>query len=116
MPSISTPAMVRSSVRSSILDGRSTNSRSQLTENFMSRVFLKRHSGGRDELVPPDLLCSRCSRWEGRACLVLKRSSFSCELPEKPQIVLTEQPDIWNIEQDHGQSIHAEAEGEAGPC
>src|SRR6476659_1640949 len=99
MPSISTPAMVSSSVSSSIFGGRSTNSRSQLTENFMGRVLPKPRSGGRDELVPPDLRCSRCLRREGRARLVLKRSSFSCELFQKTQVVLTEETDIGNIEQ-----------------
>ncbi len=39
----------------------------------------------------------------------------SCELPKEPQIVLGKQPDIGNVEQDHGETIHPQTEGESCP-
>src|SRR5438105_2260132 len=81
------PAIVSKSASCSILGGNSTNSRSQLTENFM-----------------PDLRCQCCGA-----------SVSSRELPQETQIVLREKTNIWNIEQNHGEPIHPQAEGETSP-
>src|SRR5215470_2618250 len=34
----------------------------------------------------------------------------SCELPQKSQIILREESNIGNVEQDHGEPIHAKSE------
>src|SRR5438034_11823112 len=39
----------------------------------------------------------------------------SCKLPQKPQIVLCKKPDVRDVEQNHGEPIHAQGEREAGP-
>ena len=39
----------------------------------------------------------------------------SCELPQKPQVVLCKEPDVGNVEQDHRETIHTEAERVAAP-
>src|SRR5215813_13056075 len=39
----------------------------------------------------------------------------SRELPQKPQIILREEPNIGNVEQNHRQPIHAESEGITAP-
>src|SRR6267378_5631125 len=40
---------------------------------------------------------------------------FSCELPQKTQIILRKQADIGNVEQNHRQPVHSETESEPGP-
>src|SRR5256714_4728187 len=40
---------------------------------------------------------------------------FSCELPQKAQIILRKQADVGNVEQDHRQPIHPETEGKTSP-
>src|SRR4029077_10801370 len=87
-PSISTPASVSNSVSASTLSGRLTNSRSQLTENF---IVEKRQ---RAALGPTGHLPFH----------------LSCEWPQKPQIVLREKPDAGDAKQDHGEPVHPEAE------
>src|SRR4029077_20272438 len=105
---ISMPARVSNSATSSGFFGRSTNSRSQLTENFILRRSHPERSRGtpwsrlnvmqRDVSTSPDMttICSR-------------------ELPQKPQVILREEPDIRNFKQNHSQPIHAEAECIATP-
>src|SRR5437870_3652747 len=52
----------------------------------------------RDSSTPPDMT---------KEC--------SCELPEEPQIVLHEEAEVRDVEQNHGQPVHAEAEGVTAP-
>src|SRR6266576_3061909 len=105
VPSISTPASVSNSASASTLGGRSTISRNQLTENF---IFVR-------------LSCRAKSR---HLSIVAVRDSStplgmtkngSCELFQKSQIVLRKKPDVWNIEQNHGEPVHAQAECITGP-
>src|SRR5438045_7523161 len=41
--------------------------------------------------------------------------SSSCELPQEPQIVLGKQAEVRNVEQDHREPVHAEAERVTAP-
>src|SRR3981081_3020385 len=98
--SISTPASVSKSASLSISVGRSTNSRSQLTENFI--VEDRR-------LACPGRQASSLSTKQAGSPLAesgwkpdfQRRMSQSCELLEKPQIVLGEETKIGNVEQNH---------------
>src|SRR5437660_9616468 len=106
--SISTPAKVSSSARSSIFAGSSTNSRSQLTENFiLSRVGWASR---------PPVLASRENNLEkfanartpspaGETPTLPERYRHSRELPQETQIVLREETKVGNSEKDHGEPI-----------
>src|SRR4029077_5460885 len=116
---VSMPARVSNSAISSGLFGRSTNSRSQLTENFI--FFLApnrehRHSAcvpsGHGVRGSPGSRLKLC--WAHRPEVYVPVDG-SCELFQKPQIVLRKKPDVGNLEQNHREAIHAEAERVAGP-
>src|SRR6266436_5940910 len=101
---VSIPARVSNSAMSSGLLGRSTNSRSQLTENFMAtsfcRLSLSKGEGrvrvsafGR--VQDPSPQSSPRKRGEAEKAHTSNRKKFSsCELTQKPQIVLREQAEI----------------------
>src|SRR3982751_3085754 len=88
---ISTPARVSNSPMSSGFFGRSTNSRSQLTENF---IFLRSHSE-RSRGIP-----RHCLNVMQRAVSTSLDMTKPCsrELFQKPQIILREKPDIRDLE------------------
>src|SRR3954466_11169228 len=88
---VSMPARISNSAMSSGFFGRSTNSRSQLTENF---IFLHSHSE-RSRGIPPVL--PECN---ATGCLDLLDMTTICsrELFQKPQVILGEKPDIRNFE------------------
>src|SRR5207247_15608 len=116
--SVSTPARVSNSAISSAFFGRSTNSRSQLTENFIlsgsarvSRVGF----GVSPKQSFEKFAIARRNRRHARGVRYPEQKSLSCELEKEPQIVLREQADVGDIEQDHGKPVHAQTEGEAGP-
>src|SRR4029077_17255336 len=88
---VSIPARVSRSAISSGFFGRSTNSRSQLTENLIFRHSHPERSRG----IP----------WSGLNVMQRDVSTSldmtticSRELPQKPQIILREEPDIRNFE------------------
>src|SRR5436190_20029355 len=112
------PAIVSRSASCSTFAGNSMNSRSQLTENFMLEdrrlACLGRHASSlRKEHARGQFAESRGKPDFGWQCC---RSSVpSCELPQEPEIVLGEKANVWNIEQNHGEPVHPQAKGEAGP-
>src|SRR5947208_12091917 len=108
---VSMPARVSNSAISSGFCGRSINSRSQLTENFMMlRSHCKRSASRLEE-----------SRREternvaGSLDFVGMTRMGSRKLFQKSQIVLREEPDIRYFEQNHCQPIHSEAKCVTAP-
>lgn len=77
-----------------MLGGSSTNSRSQLTENF---IFVVRHSERSEaQLRSPVALPVRFAA--GSLDFARDDKKVSCELPQKTQIILRKEADIGNIE------------------
>src|SRR5262245_14052932 len=100
---VSIPARVNNSAMSSGFFGRSTNSRSQLTENFiLSECHVEQ---------------SRDLKYHSRdpSTSLGMTGINSCELFQKPQIILREEPDVRNLEKNHCQAIHSEPECVAAP-
>src|SRR5206468_6371557 len=60
-------------------------------------------------------LTSIARRRYGELPLSQNAKTRSCELPQKPHIVLHEKADIGNIEQNHREPIHSETECVAAP-
>src|SRR6266571_6422024 len=119
MFSVSTPARVSNSAISSGFFGRSTNSRSQLAENFIRTLFsllsLSKGEGRvRVSVVggeqDPSPQSSPRERGEAESLIAPFAKPCSCELFQKPQIVLREQTDVRDVEQNHRKPIHAETE------
>src|SRR5437588_1021406 len=110
--------MVSRSASCSILGGNSTNSRSKLTENFMSEdrrlACLGRHASSFSNEQAGSLFAE--SGWKPDFLCECRRASVSsCELSQETQIVLHEETNVWYVEQNHRESIHSQAEGEASP-
>src|SRR5881227_1080640 len=104
---VSTPARVSNSEISSGFCGRSINSRSQLTENF---IMLRNHSERSASRVE-----ETDRKAEGSLDFARDDKTGSRELFQKSQIVLREEPDIRYFEQNHCQPIHPEAKCVAAP-
>src|SRR6185312_14525102 len=106
--STSSPAMVSACANAARSALTSTSSRNQFSENFM--VWIREWGIGNREWE------RQKPRHRGRLydSLLPIPDSRSCKLPEKPQIVLEERTQVGDAVAQHGEALHAEAEGEAG--
>ena len=86
--------------------GDGYNSRSQLTENFISSKCHFKQIGAIDSIDRGQF---------GEPPLPRNHRIGSRELFQKAQIVLCKESDIWNVEQNHRQTIHTETECIAAP-
>src|SRR6476620_6416951 len=105
---VSITARVSNSAISSGFFGRSTNSRSQLTENFIFRRSHPERSRG----IPWS--CLNVMQRDVSTSLDMT-TICSRELFQKAQVILREEPNIRNFEKNHCQPIHAEPECIATP-
>src|SRR5438067_12003945 len=110
-PSISTPDIVSNSANASMLGDNSTNSRSQLTENFIWLFVIPNERSAVEESLWRYL----CPFATGSLHFAPDDGKGSCELPQKTQIILRKQADVGNVEQHHRQPVHSETESEPGP-